>query len=299
VADIFVTEVSVIIPTYNRAQKVSRAILSVLNQTFNDIELIVIDDGSVDETADELARFKDRIVIIRHPENLGVSAARNSGIKASRSSLIAFLDSDDYWMPEKLETQVRYFSENSDAVVCQTEEIWMRNGIRVNPWNKHLKPSGDIFERSLKLCVVSPSAVMIRRSIFDEIGLFDEEFPVCEDYDLWLRIGCRYPIHLINKYLLVKEGGHLDQLSSMLKGMDRFRIKAMVKLLEKGCLSDIQSAAVNLELERKCRIYGNGCIKRGKTEEGNYFLQLPDKIKHHDLKDVHPSCPALQDEGKA
>lgn len=273
------TEVSVIIPTYNRAAKVTRAISSVLDQTFNDFELIVVDDGSVDDTNETLAGFHDRIIVIRHEKNLGVSAARNSGIKVSQSPLIAFLDSDDYWLPGKLEAQVRYFKENPEAVVCQTEEMWVRNGVRVNPWNKHLKPTGDVFERSLKLCVVSPSAVMIRQEIFDEVGLFDEDFPVCEDYDLWLRIACRHPIQLINKFFLVKEGGHPDQLSSMLKGMDLYRIKAMVKLLEKGCLSEAQISAVHLELEKKCRIYGSGCIKRGKTEEGNYFLHLTEKFK--------------------
>lgn len=272
------TEVSVIIPTYNRAQKVSRAITSVLDQTFKDVEVIVIDDGSVDETTDVLAEFRANINVIRHPENRGVSAARNSGIRASQSPFIAFLDSDDYWLPEKLETQMQFFRDHPDAVACQPEEMWVRNGRRVNPWKKHLKPSGDIFERSLKLCVVSPSAVMIRRGLFDEVGLFDEDFPVCEDYDLWLRISCRYPIYLIDKYMLVKEGGHPDQLSSMLKGMDRFRIKAMVKLLQGGCLDKDQIRAVHNELEKKCRIYGNGCIKRGKKEEGEFFLRLPEKL---------------------
>jgi glycosyltransferase involved in cell wall biosynthesis len=274
-----VTEVSVIIPTFNRAQKVSRAISSVLDQTFTDFEVIVIDDGSIDGTADVLAVFRDRITLISHSENRGVSAARNSGIGASQSPFIAFLDSDDYWLAEKLETQVRYFRENPDAVACQTEEIWVRNGVRVNPWKKHIKPSGYIFERSLKLCVVSPSAVMISRAVLDEVGIFDEGFPVCEDYDLWLRIGCRYPVTLIDRFLLVKEGGHPDQLSSMLKGMDRFRIKAMVKLLHEGCLNKTQTLAVHGELEKKCRIYGNGCMKRGKTEEGDFFLSLPERIK--------------------
>jgi glycosyltransferase involved in cell wall biosynthesis len=273
------TEVSVIIPTFNRAGKVSRAISSVLCQTFDDYELIVIDDGSEDETAKALSQFDGRITMIRHPKNLGVSAARNSGIKASRSPLVAFLDSDDYWLPEKLEIQVQFFKENPEAAACQAEEIWVRNGVRVNPWKKHLKPTGYIFERSLKLCVVSPSAVMIKREIFDEVGMFNEDFPVCEDYDLWLRIGCRYPIHLINKHMLVKEGGHTDQLSSMLSGMDKYRIKAMLKLLEDGCLNEDQTSAVHNELERKCRIYGNGCIKRGKAEEGNYYLRLPGNIK--------------------
>ena len=275
------TEVSVVIPTFNRAQKVLRAVSSVLTQTFTDFEVIVIDDGSSDGTADALAGFRDRITFIRHAENMGVSSARNTGIKASSAPLTAFLDSDDYWLPEKLETQVRYFRDNPDAVACQPEEIWVRNGVRVNPWKKHLKPSGEIFKKSLKLCVVSPSAVMVRRSLFDEIGLFDEEFPVCEDYDMWLRIGCRYPIHLIDRFLLVKEGGHPDQLSAMLKGMDRFRIKAMVKLLEAGRLKEYQTSAVLHELERKCRIYGNGCLKRGKIEEGEFFLQLPDMIKEN------------------
>jgi glycosyltransferase involved in cell wall biosynthesis len=289
-----VTEVSVIIPTFNRAEKVARAISSVFGQTFNDYELIVVDDGSEDETDEALSQFDSRITMIRHPVNMGVSAARNTGIKASQSRLIAFLDSDDYWLPEKLETQVQFFKENPEAVVCQAEEIWVRNGARVNPWNKHLKPTGYIFERSLKLCVVSPSAVMIKREIFNEVGLFDEDFPVCEDYDLWLRIGCRYPIHLIDKHMLVKEGGHADQLSSMLKGMDKYRIKAMLKLLEQGCLNKSQISAVHAELERKCRIYGDGCIKRGKEEEGSYYLQLPENIKSGKLLISNRSLESCQ-----
>ncbi|MFC1532860.1 glycosyltransferase family 2 protein [Thermodesulfobacteriota bacterium] len=273
------TKVSVIIPTFNRSEKVSVAISSVLCQTFTDFEIIVIDDGSVDGSSDSLAQFQGKIMLVRHQKNLGVSAARNNGIKASQSPLIAFLDSDDYWMPEKLGTQVRFFKEKPETVACQTDELWIRNGVRVNPRRKHLKPSGDIFEPSLKLCLVSPSAVMLRRSLLDEVGLFDEDLPVCEDYDLWLRISCRYPIHLIDKKLVAKEGGSPDQLSSSRKGMDRFRIKAMIKLLHNGRLTENQIAAVHRELEVKCRIYGEGCIKRGKREEGAYYLQLPQNVK--------------------
>ena len=273
------TEVSVIIPTFNRGERVLRAVSSVLHQTFTDFEIIVVDDGSVDETRVLLDPFRDRIRLIIHPENRGVSAARNSGIKASRSPLIAFLDSDDYWMPEKIEVQVGFFRENPDAVACQTEELWIRNGARVNPRKRHHKPSGDIFEPSLKLCLVSPSAVMLRRNLFDEVGLFDEELPVCEDYDLWLRIGCRHPVHLIERWLLVKEGGASDQLSASRRGMDRFRIRAMIKLLESGRLNEEQIRLVQRELEVKCRIYGEGCLKRGKTEEGYYYLGLPENPK--------------------
>ena len=273
--------VSIVIPTFNRAQKVVRAISSVLSQTFTDVEIIVVDDGSTDGTKKEVEQFDDLVTYVAHSSNLGVSAARNTGIKGSGAPLIAFLDSDDHWFPEKLAVQVCFFDEHPEAVACQTEELWIRNGRCVNPMKKHLKPSGDIFEPSLKLCLVSPSAVMLKRSLLDEVGLFDENLPVCEDYDLWLRISCRYPIHLIKEALVVKEGGHPDQLSSRHKGMDRFRIEALVKLIKSGALNERQLKATLEELSLKCRIYGEGCLKRGKTEEGDYFLDLPMRLSEN------------------
>jgi len=270
--------VSIIIPVFNRALKVSRAISSVLYQTFTDYEIIVVDDGSTDGTREALRQFGNKISFIRHQSNLGVSAARNTGIKGSDAPLVAFLDSDDYWLPEKLGAQISFFKSHPEAMISQTEEIWIRNGRYANPKTRHLKPSGDVFEPSLKLCLISPSAVMLRRSLLEEIGLFDEDLPVCEDYDLWLRIGCRYPVHLINEKLIVKEGGHPDQLSSRYKGMDRFRIKALIKLVESGILNDKQLMAAIAELSLKCRIYGTGCIKRGKRDEGDSYLHLPERL---------------------
>jgi glycosyltransferase involved in cell wall biosynthesis len=266
--------VGVIIPTFNRGRKVARAVSSVLFQTFSDHEIIVVDDGSTDDTQAVLAPLQSRIKIISHPENLGVSAARNTGIRATAAPLIAFLDSDDYWLPEKLAGQVRFFREHPDAVACQTEERWIRQGLRANPKKKHLKRSGDIFEPSLKLCLVSPSAAMVKRSLLEEVGLFDEALPVCEDYDLWLRISCRYPIHLIEQTLVVKEGGSPDQLSGNFRGMDRYRIRAMLKLIQSGRLNERQLPLVMKELAEKCAIYGKGCLKRGKREEGEYYLHL-------------------------
>lgn len=274
------TTVSVIIPTFNRARRVTRAVSSVLYQTFRDYEVIVVDDGSTDDTIDRLAQFERHILLLRHKENLGVSAARNSGFRNARSPFIAFLDSDDYWLPGKLATQVGFFERRPDAVACQTEEIWIRSGRRVNPRKKHIKPSGDIFLPSLKLCLVSPSAVMVRASLLHDVGLFDEGLPACEDYDLWLRISCRHPIALLHKYLVVKEGGHADQLSLRYPGMDRFRIKAMLKLIEAGGLSRSQEKATIKELSAKCRIYGKGCLKRGKVREGEYYLSLSEKTKN-------------------
>jgi len=275
--------VSVIIPTYNRAEKVIRSISSVLNQTFSDFEVIIVDDGSADGTEKAVARLKGPIKYLVHSANLGVSAARNIGIKHSNAPFIAFLDSDDHWLPEKLKVQMEFFETNSQMIACQTEEIWIRNGRRVNPKKKHLKLSGDIFAPSLKLCLVSPSAVMLKRSVLDEIGLFDESLLACEDYDLWLRIACRHPVHLIDQPLIIKEGGHPDQLSARYKGMDRFRIKALVKLIKSGMLNEEQLNATKDELELKCRIYGNGCIKRGKQEEGERYLQLPENLGPEEL----------------
>jgi glycosyltransferase involved in cell wall biosynthesis len=272
-------EVSVIIPTFNRAQKVARAITSVLYQNFTDYEIIVVDDGSSDETAETLSRFYPRVTHLTHAKNKGVSAARNTGIRASLAPFIAFLDSDDYWLPNKLKEQMAFFETHPEAVACQTQELWMRKGRRVNPRSKHLKPAGEIFEASLKLCLVSPSAVVVRRFLFEEVGLFDETFPVCEDYDLWLRISCKYPIHLIDRNLMVKEGGASDQLSRSLKGMDRFRIRSLVRLIEGGQLNGKQAEAALNELTLKSEVYGKGCLKRGKKKEAGYYLLLPSRLR--------------------
>lgn len=272
------TAVSVILPTHNRARPVVRALASVLYQSFTDFELIVVDDGSTDGTPEALAPFRDRITCLSHPRNLGVSAARNTGLRAATAPLICLLDSDDYWLPEKLAVQEDFFRTHPRAVACQTEEIWIRKGVRVNPQRKHLKPSGDIFVPSLRRCLVSPSAVMLKRSLLDEVGGFDEDLPVCEDYDLWLRIACRHPVHLIRRYLVVKEGGSPDQLSARCRGMDRYRIKAMTALLRQGVLTCEQQRATLEEVAYKCALYGKGCLKRGKTEEAAFYLGLPERL---------------------
>ena len=264
--------VSVIIPTYNRGWIIKEAIDSVLAQDFIDFELIVVDDGSTDNTSEILDSYSDDITVLQQ-NNKGVSAARNRGLSKASGRFIAFLDSDDLWLPKKLSRQVEYFNFNPDAMICQTEEIWIRNNMRVNPKKRHKKPWGMIFERSLALCLISPSAVMIRRSLFDKIGVFDETLPVCEDYDLWLRISCRYPVFLIDTPLIIKRGGHADQLSA-LSGLDKFRIKSIKKIIESNLLSKTQYKAAVKILQEKCTIYASGCHKRGRLDEAMYYTLL-------------------------
>jgi len=267
--------VSVIIPTYNRGWIVKEAIESVMAQDYRDFELIVVDDGSTDDTDDILNSYRGDIMVFRQ-ENQGVSAARNRGLSEASGRFIAFLDSDDLWLPQKLFRQIKFFNENPDAQICQTEETWIRKGIRVNPKKRHKKPWGMIFESSLALCLVSPSAVMIRRSLFEKVGGFDETLPACEDYDLWLRISCRYPVYLIETPLIIKRGGHNDQLSDSF-GLDKFRIKSLTKIIESGLLSKTQYEAAVKTLKEKCIIYAAGCSKRGRKEEALYYRSLSER----------------------
>lgn len=267
--------VSVIIPTFNRGWIVKDAIESVLAQDFTDFELIAVDDGSTDNTSEILGEFESDIRVIRQT-NRGVSAARNRGIQASVGRWIAFLDSDDLWLPQKLSHQVDFFRSHADAMICQTEEQWIRNGVRVNPKVRHHKFSGLIFERSLELCLVSPSAVMIRKDLFNEVGLFDESLPACEDYDLWLRVSCRFPVYLIDTPLIIKRGGHDDQLSRA-PGLDKYRIQSLHSIIQNSLLSNGQRDAAVRMLKEKCHIYANGCRKRGRAAEAEYYEEIAGK----------------------
>jgi glycosyltransferase involved in cell wall biosynthesis len=265
--------VSVVIPTYNRLPKVKDAIESVLSQTYRDFEFWVVDDGSTDGTGEALRAFGNKIKYISQ-DNRGASAARNLGARVSRGKYLAFLDSDDLWEPDKLEIQVKCMEENPQFPLCYTDEIWIRKGIRVNPKKRHGKYSGWIFEKCLPLCIISPSSALMKRSLFVEIGGFDETLPVCEDYDFWLRVTCCYPVLFIDKKLIVKRGGHGDQLSTRSWGNDRYRVMALEKLLNSQNLKADESRMASEELARKCLILSRGFSKRGKGEEGRRYEEL-------------------------
>jgi len=253
-----------------------RAIVSVIGQTFRDFELVVVDDGSTDGTC-ELPVFKGgepHIRCLRFPENRGVSAARNAGVRAACAPWLAFLDSDDEWFPSKLEKQVNWTKQNPEFRVCQTKELWIRRGVRVNPPKSHEKRGGDLFAASLERCMITPSSVMLSRKLFERSGGFDESLPACEDYDLWLRITCSYPVGLLEEPLLRRFGGHPDQLSAIVPALDRYRVQSIQKLLESGLLSNHQQILAAAILVKRAEILAEGSRKRGNTENYERYFEI-------------------------
>lgn len=237
------------------------AIDSVQSQSYPIHELIVVDDGSTDGTADWVAQHHPEIILIRQ-SNHGVSHARNRAIELASGDWIALLDSDDRWYPDKLAEQILAVGQTPGCRLCHCDEHWLRNGKRVNPRHKHRKYGGDIFSHCLPLCCISPSAVLIQRTLFDELGLFDESLPACEDYDLWLRICARETVLYVDKALLEKTGGHDDQLSQRYPAMDQFRLQALAKLLRSDSLSKSQAHEASAMFLEKFTIFSNGARKR-------------------------------------
>lgn len=271
--------VSVVIPTFNRALLLGRAIDSVFRQTVQCSELIIVDDGSTDNTQSLLSHLMSisaKISIgVYYQKNKGPAAARNFGVSKAKFPFIAFLDSDDHWHKRKLEKQYQHLAENSNYQISHTREKWLRKGQHLNQKKQHIPRHGNIFDHCLKLCGVGTSTVMMKRDLFDHVGLYDESLRCCEDYDLWLRISCRYPFLLIDEQLAVKEGGREDQVSSQYSlGMDKMRIYSLRKLLDRDILDCHHHLMTLDEFKKKVTIFGNGCLKHDKTEVGRSYLDL-------------------------
>ena len=281
--------ITVIIPTFNRAGLLSGAIASVLSQNYPSFELIVVDDGSSDRTRRVVEGWERRLeepaagsglnhsgrLRYLYQENRGPAAARNFGIRRARYDLLAFLDCDDRFRPGKLAIQAAAMTAAPEMALSHTEEIWLRRGEHLNQKKRHRKAGGELFARSLELCLIGMSTVIMRRDLLEKVGYFDETLPCCEDYELWLRVSSRFPVLFVEQPLTEKHGGRPDQLSVRHRvGMDRFRIRALEKLLAAGELTAEQARLARRELARKCRIYGRGCLKHGRPEEGRYYLEL-------------------------
>lgn len=272
--------ISALIPVFNRPIELKRAIESVLNQSEAVDELIIVDDGSTDETVAVIAHYQQlkklNIVCIQQ-QNKGVSAARNVGIKKAKGEWIALLDSDDEWQSNKIKTFKNYVAEHASCQFFHSDEIWIRKGVRVNAMKKHQKRGGNIFKHCLPLCVISPSASIINQHVFKQFGLFDEQLPVCEDYDLWLRICHQLDIDYLDKSLIIKHGGHVDQLSTKYWGMDRFRIKALIKLLKSDFLNAEYRVLTQAMLCKKIKILLKGAHKHQNHEVISQFSPLLDQ----------------------
>jgi glycosyltransferase involved in cell wall biosynthesis len=273
-----VPDVSVIIPTYNRHAMLRQAIDSVLAQSFKGFELIVIDDGTTDDTAESLARLAETIRFERI-DHSGPAAARNRGVAIARAPLIAFLDSDDLWAPDKLERQLAFMRANPGCAISQTNEIWIRNGRRANPGVRHRKRGGDIFIESLRTCLISMSATIMRTNLFHSVGGFDEIMTAAEDFDLWLHILIDHEAGLLDEPLVTRRGGHRDQTSATTPALDRFRILALTKLLADQRLSPARRAAVVEVLAEKCGIYAGGLRRRGKVDAARLYERVGDRAQ--------------------
>jgi len=286
--------VSVILPTHNRREFLREALDSVRAQSYPHREIIVVDDGSTDGTADMIRRdYPD--VRYTWQENRGPSAARNRGIALAGGEWLAFLDSDDLWRPKKLARQLAVLNENPEYAACYTDEIWIRRGVRVNPRQIHRKYSGWIFTRALPLCIISPSSILLHRRLLETVGLFDEAQPVCEDYDLWLRLSARHPVYFLEEKLIVKRGGHADQLSTRNWGNDIYRVRALQKVLddETGWYSPAQKAMAYPHLAEKCRVLVLGFRKRGKEVEARHYEALSRRYRRYgkDRVENPPAAP--------
>ena len=255
-------DITVVIPTYNRYEVLKRSLASVFFQTYTPCEVIVIDDGSSDNTSQITKDFPS--VKYFYQKNNGVSSARNLGIAQASYEWIAFLDSDDEWRQDKLAQQVTFHQENPHILMSYTDEIWLRNGVSVKIPKKFQKIGKDVFLENLEYCNIAPSSALIHKSVFESVGVFDESLEVCEDYDLWLRILLKYEIGLIKQKLILKYGGDADQLSTKHWGMDRFRVLALEKLLKTQ--TEKKELIQNILL-KKYELLLKGAIKHNKVDD--------------------------------
>jgi len=273
-------DISVVIPVYNRQKTIERAVDSVLKQSCQPHEILIVDDCSTDRTPDILAKYGDKLTVIRLEKNSGPSKARNEGTKNTRTEWIAFMDSDDCWEKDKLKGQIEYLKRYPFYQIIKSEEKWIRNGKRVNPCRHHKKPIGWIWEPSLERCLVSPSGVLIKKSLLQQYGYFDESLPVCEDYDLWLRISRHHPVGLDPLLSVVKYGGHEDQLSRKYPAMDMFRVTSLVKALKNETDPDSRRKIIEI-LSVKLNILIKGHEKRGNEKDARDYRNLRESLAEY------------------
>lgn len=270
--------VSVIIPTFNRAAKVVKAIESVIDQTYKNIEIVVVDDGSTDQTATAVTRFGDNVKYLSK-KNGGVSSARNYGIKNCAGDLIAFLDSDDLWLPHKILKQVDYLQQHSDfgMVLCDYF-IVNPEGKQTGTTNRRddLPNDGMILHDVLLAPYLIPSSVLVRKDVLIEVGMFDETLKTAEDLDLHLKIACKYKIGLLCEPLLKYMSGH-ESLSMLTSTYDDHVY--VFERFASECTDNVDRPSLEQALFKSYIAAANGKYWQGKWTSGAvYTIKLSKKV---------------------
>ncbi len=273
--------ISAIIPVYNRPEQIKEAIRSVINQTYRPLELIVGDDGSTDQTLMEVNTLQDAAVkagvdlTILELTHTGMpGAVRNRCVQSARGEFIAFLDSDDLWLPAKLEKQYALHRDNPSLNISHTREEWNRSGKIISQSKLRHTRQGDMFADSLKKCIIGPSTVMIRRDYYLETGGFREDLEIAEDYEYWLRITAGETVAYLDEPMIVKRAGHQGQLSEKYGHIELFRLEGLKSLVDSDFLKGERKNQAASELANKCSVYSKGCLKRGKEEESLIYREL-------------------------
>ncbi len=257
--------VSIIIPTYNRAHLVDRAIQSVLDQTYQDFELIVVDDASTDNTEEVVKSFKDkRIRYICLQKNKGGAAARNTGIEASNGEYIAFQDSDDEWLPEKLEKQMKVFENASPEVgVVYTGFLRIKDGRESYiPYSWVTQKEGNIHKELLKGNFVTTQAAVVKKKCFEVAGMFEERLPCLQDWELWIRVSKYFHFKCIDEPLVTSY-----EVSDSISCNQRFLIIAQKLISEKHYkdFSDSKKLLAQLQYSIGSLLCQDGELKEGRS----------------------------------
>ena len=255
-----------------------RAIDSVLRQTIPVNELIVIDDGSSDDTPEVLTSYGTAVQTIRLPERYGVSYARNLGVKRSVGQWIAFLDSDDEWTADKMEHQVAFITAYPFLCLIESDERWIRHNRPFNKKHYHHKKSGWIFNQSLDRCMISPSAIMMPRLLLQDFP-FDPLLPACEDYDNWLAITRFFPIGVLETVNVVRYGGHSNQLSQHFSAMDHFRVISLFRHIQHEKKQHVR-VLMSTVFFKKCKILIDGAVKRNHSLAAAFYSSLMQSISN-------------------
>ncbi len=271
--------VSVIIPVYNRFEMAKEAVSSVIGQTYQKLEVIIVDDGSMDMTSTLAIYFGDdsRVKYLKINHNGMPGFVRNKGVEISSGKYLAFLDSDDLWVDSKLEKQISFLEKNSAYKVVHTREAWVRNGKIISQSGFNHKRIGNIFSDALVKCILGPSTIMLEADLYKKLGGFRDDLEIAEDYELWLRLTDTNSIGYIDEPLITKRAGHVGQLSEKYGQIEIFRIRGLQKLVEQSYFKSGNQQLAEKELANKCRIYAAGCRKRKKNDEAEVYESLAAK----------------------